>query len=133
MANTYILDTDICSYIIRENPKPAREKFWDHRDDDICITSISYAELLYGGIHKGSAKLLNQIKTFVSHVRIIDFNAAAAETYAEIRQGLEAHGTPLGNMDILIAAITKSTEAVLVTNNQKHFSKIPDLKLENWS
>ncbi|GHV88669.1 ribonuclease VapC [Spirochaetia bacterium] len=132
MAQVYLLDTDICSYTIRETPKTVIEKFWKHRNDDICISSVTYAELLYGGLHKGSVKLQDQIKAFVSRVSIIDFNAAAAEEYAQIRQFLELHGTPLGNMDMLIAACAKSSNAVLVTNNLKHFSRIPNLKQENW-
>jgi tRNA(fMet)-specific endonuclease VapC len=132
MAKLYILDTDTCSYAIKENPKPVMERFWKHRDDDIGISSVTYAELRYGGLRKGSAKLQNQIKTFISRLRIIDFNTAAAEEYAQIRHFLETQGTPIGNMDLLIAACAKSSNAILVTNNEKHFSKIPGLKLENW-
>jgi tRNA(fMet)-specific endonuclease VapC len=132
MAKLYLLDTDMCSYAIKENPKPVMERFWKHRDDAIGISSVTYAELRYGGIRKGSVKLQTQIQTFISRLRIIDFNAAAAEEYAQIRHFLETKGTPIGNMDMLIAACAKSSNAILVTNNEKHFSKIPDLKLENW-
>ncbi|MDR0878311.1 MAG: type II toxin-antitoxin system VapC family toxin [Treponema sp.] len=132
MPAIYILDTDICSYAIRENPQSIRDNFWKHRKDDICISAVTHAELIFGGIHKGSVKLQNQIKTFVSRLRIIDFNTAAAEEYAQIRQFLETHGIVIGNMDMLIAASAKSCGAVLVSNNQKHFSRIPNLKIENW-
>jgi tRNA(fMet)-specific endonuclease VapC len=133
MASFFLLDTDMCSYAIKESPQSVVEKFWKHRDDDIGISSITYAELRYGGLHKGSVKLQNQIKTFVNRLRVIDFNAAAAEEYAQIRHFLETQGTPIGNMDLLIAACAKSSNAILVTNNERHFSKIPNLKLENWA
>jgi tRNA(fMet)-specific endonuclease VapC len=133
MPGVYFLDTDICSYTIRKNPQSIREKFWEHRDDDICISAVTHAELVFGGLHKGSVKLQNQIKTFVSRLRIVDFTAAAAEEYAQIRQFLESGGIIIGNMDMLIAASAKSCNAVLVSNNQKHFARIPDLKLENWN
>ncbi|GHV87457.1 ribonuclease VapC [Spirochaetia bacterium] len=133
MPAVYFLDTDICSYSIKTNPQSISDKFWEHHDDDICISVVTYAELVFGGLHKGSVKLQNRIKTFVSRLRIIDFDAAAAGEYAYIRQYLETQGTVIDDMDILIAASAKSCGAVLVTNNQKHFSRIPNLKLENWA
>jgi tRNA(fMet)-specific endonuclease VapC len=132
MPAVYVLDTDICSYVIRENPQSIQDNFWKHRHDDICISVVTYAELVFGGLHKGSVKLQHQIKTFVSRLRIIDFNAVAADEYAQIRQFRETHGIVIGNMDMLIAASAKSCGAVLVSNNQKHFSRIPNLKIENW-
>jgi tRNA(fMet)-specific endonuclease VapC len=133
MAGIYFLDTDTCSYAIKYNPETIRNKFWEHRDDEICISVMTYAELVYGGIHKGSAKLQQRIKNFVSRVCIMDFTVAAADEYARIREYLEAGGELIGNMDMLIAAGAKSSNAILVTNNTKHFSRIPDLKLENWT
>jgi tRNA(fMet)-specific endonuclease VapC len=133
MSGTYFLDTDTCSYAIKYNPQTIRDKFWKHRKDEICLSVMTYAELVYGGIHKGSPKLQQLIKRFVSPLRIIDFNPAAADEYAKIRDSLEKRGEVIGNMDILIAAAAKSSGAILVTNNTKHFSRIPDLKLENWS
>jgi tRNA(fMet)-specific endonuclease VapC len=133
MAGTYFLDTDTCSYAIKHNPETIRDKFWEHREDEICVSVMTYAELVYGGIHKGSPKLQQLIKKFVRPLRIIDFNAAAADEYAKIRESLENGGKLIGNMDMLIAAAAKSSNAILVTNNTKHFSRIPDLKLENWS
>jgi tRNA(fMet)-specific endonuclease VapC len=133
MPRRYMLDTDTCSFILRSNPESVRDKFWEHRDDEISISVMTYAELTFGGIHKGSRKLEQRIKLFVSRLCIVDFDAAAADEYAHIREYLGTNGGMIGNMDMLIAAGAKSSNAVLVTNNTGHFSRIPNLKLENWS
>jgi tRNA(fMet)-specific endonuclease VapC len=128
----YMLDTDTCSYIIRENNKRAAKKFISHSDDHICISSVTYAELRFGALNKNSEKLNTRINHFASLVHIIDFGKDAAEEYAKIRLFLERGGKPIGNMDMLIAACTLAVGAVLVTNNRRHFSLIPGLSLENW-
>jgi tRNA(fMet)-specific endonuclease VapC len=133
MAGVYFLDTDICSYAIKYNPESIRVKFWEHRDDEICISVMTYAELAFGGLHKGSPELQRLIKKFVSRIGIVDFNASAAGEYAKIREHLVNGGELIGNMDMLIAASAKSRHAILVTNNTKHFSRIPGLNLENWT
>ncbi|AKL97868.1 type II toxin-antitoxin system tRNA(fMet)-specific endonuclease VapC [Endomicrobium proavitum] len=132
MSKTYILDTDICSYIIRENPKTVIDKFWEHKNDDFYITSITLAELMYGVAHKGSAKIAKQVEVFLSRMMIIDFNDTAAEEYAKIRYTLEKTGNTIGNMDMLIAACALACDGTLITNNKKHFLKIPNLKIEHW-
>ena len=132
MSNIYMLDTNICSYIIRENPKSVVEKLWEHREDELVISSITYSELMYGAIRKGSSRIIGLVKVFTSRMRIVDFDEKAGELYADMRALLEKKGTPIDNMDILIAACAKSANAILVTNNKKHFSKIPNLKIENW-
>jgi tRNA(fMet)-specific endonuclease VapC len=128
----YMLDTDISSYLIRENDQITAEKFVSHRQDHICISSVTYAELRFGALNKKSEKLNNRIKNLISLVHIIDFGKDAAEEYAKIRLFLEKNGTPIGNMDMLIAACALAVGAIMVTNNQKHFSLIPGLPLENW-
>jgi tRNA(fMet)-specific endonuclease VapC len=128
----YMLDTDISSYLIRENDQMVAEKFVSHRKDSICISSVTYAELRFGALNKHSEKLNSRIKNLVSLVHIIDFEKDAAEEYAKIRLLLEKNGTPIGNMDMFIAACALAAGAIMVTNNQKHFSLIPGLSLENW-
>jgi tRNA(fMet)-specific endonuclease VapC len=128
----YVLDTDISSYIINKNYQSVIEKFWEHRNDDICISSITYAELMFGKVHKKSLKMDGQIKALISRIAVIDFDMAAAEAYGEIRELLTRRGKPIGNMDMLIAACAKSRGAVLVTNNSNHFLHIPGLAQENW-
>jgi tRNA(fMet)-specific endonuclease VapC len=129
----YILDTDICSYIIRENSSVLLKNLNDHQQDKISITSITYAELLFGAEKKGSRKIMDKIEAIVSKVGMVSFDQNAALEYSRMRLKLEKGGTPIGNMDMLIASCALSEEAVLVTNNDKHFSNIKGLKIENWT
>jgi len=129
----YILDTDICSYIIRERPVRVLEHFRKLNMNQICISTISYAELLYGVERSRSTKINRPIvDNFARHLTIIEWRIEAAEHYANIRTLLEASGTPIGAMDMMIAAHARSLGTVLVTNNSKHFSRVKALKLENW-
>jgi len=129
----YILDTDTCSYIIRERPISVLERFRKLAMEQICISSVTYAELLYG-VARSSSKRINRpiVDDFVRHLDVIDWDTGAAEQYGQIRADLEARGEPVGAMDMMIAAHAKSIKAVLVTNNQKHFARIKGLKVENW-
>lgn len=129
----YILDTDICSYIIRESSPVLLKNLNDHNQDKISITSITYAELLFGAERKGSKRIMDKIEAIASNVSIISFDQNAAIEYSIMRLKLEQSGTPIGNMDMLIASCVLSEEAVLVTNNEKHFSNIKGLKIENWT
>jgi len=123
----YMLDTNICSYIIRGYiPK---EKLIDK---NIGISSIVASELLYGAKKKGSKKLMKIVNLFLNSFEIYDFNKQAAEEYSKIRVDLEKQGLIIGAYDLQIAAHAKSLDAILVTNNIKEFSRINGLKLENW-
>ncbi|GHU47219.1 ribonuclease VapC [Spirochaetia bacterium] len=128
-----MLDTDTCSYIIKENPQSIVDKFWEHKDDDICISVITYCELLYGAMHKNANVLLEKINVFTSKIRIADFPSSAAEDYADIRNTLEKQGMTIGNLDILIASHARNIGAIIVTNNERHFLVVPELIVENWS
>ncbi len=112
----YMLDTDTCSYIIRERPIGVLEHFRKLAMEQICISTVTYAELLYG-VERSSSKRINRpiIDDFVQHLDVIDWDSAAAEQYGKIRADLEARGQPIGAMDMMIAAHAKSIKAVLVT------------------
>jgi tRNA(fMet)-specific endonuclease VapC len=129
----YMLDTDTCSYIIRERPIGVLEHFRKLAMEQICISTVTYAELLYG-VERSSSKRINRpiIDDFVQHLDVIEWDNTAAEQYGKIRADLEASGKPIGAMDMMIAAHAKSIKAVLVTNNRKHFARIRGLKVENW-
>jgi tRNA(fMet)-specific endonuclease VapC len=132
MTSIYMLDTDTCSYTIKNNPATVVQAFWKHKDDEICISSVTYAELMYGAMRSGSRKILASIERFVTYVSIVNFDDTAGNKYARIRCSLEAVGTPVAIADLMIAACAKAKKAVLVTNNVKHFKKIPNLEIENW-
>ncbi|MFO1433399.1 MAG: type II toxin-antitoxin system VapC family toxin [Candidatus Competibacteraceae bacterium] len=94
---------------------------------------VTYAELLYG-VKRSSSQRVNRqvVDAFVKHLTLLEWNADAAEHYADLRTHLEIRGTPIGAMDLMIAAHVRSLEAVLVTNNRRHFDKVPGLTVESW-
>jgi len=130
----YMLDTDMCSYIIKEHPESVRHRFQTLAMEQLCISVVTYAELIYG-VERSSSKRVNRpiIEDFVRHLDVMDWDTEAADQYGVIRAELEAAGTPIGAMDMMIAAHAKSIKAVLVTNNQKHFTKVKGLKIDNWT
>ena len=129
----YMMDTDICSYIIKERPDSVRRHFQTISMGSICISVVTYAELMYG-VERSSSKRINRsvIEQFVSHLEVVKWDKEAADKYAIIRARLDDSGSPIGAMDMMIASHAASTNAVLVTNNQRHFKKVPGLKIENW-
>lgn len=131
MTKRYLLDTDICSYLIRENPLSLLEKFKEHQRE-IYVSSITVAEMLFGAAKKGSEKLRTQIMRFMSLVQMVDWDFDAADSYAFIRNNLERIGLPVDNMDMMIAACALSKGFVLVSNNVRHFEKINGLDFETW-
>jgi tRNA(fMet)-specific endonuclease VapC len=126
-----MLDTDTVSLIVRKHPSVI-DKLIKHEDDEICISAITYAEICYGLEKKGSVKLSNEITSILEKFTIVDFNNLQSELYGKIRLELEKSGTPLENMDTLIAASALTVGAILVSHNTKHFSKIKDLLVEDW-
>ena len=130
----YILDTNICIYIIKKKPVKVFNKFKELTPGTVCISSITLAEMQYG-IGKSSKPVRNQdaLNQFLLPLDILDFNALAAIEYGNIRSTLEREGTPIGSLDMLIAAHAKSIGAVLVTNNTKEFNRVADLRIENWA
>lgn len=129
----YLLDTSICIYIIKEKPESVIKIFSKIKLGDVAISAITIAEL-YFGLAKSSKPNENTIalQEFLQPLVTLDFNSDDAVVYGRIRAELEANGQMIGAMDLLIAAIALSRELILVTNNEKEFSRIKDLKLENW-
>lgn len=129
----YILDTNICIYIIKRKPVSVFEKFKSLPMGSLGISSITLAELQYG-IMKSSNPEKNSeaLEMFLTPIEIIDFDYNAATEYGKIRATLEQKGTPIGPLDTLIASHVKSLDLTLVTNNEKEFERIAGLKIENW-
>ena len=130
----YMLDTNICIYIIKHKPELAIKRFLEHDPDDICISSITYAELMYG-VEKSQAVEKNRLamSLFLSPITVVDFDGYAAEEYGRIRAELEKMGTPIGPMDMLIAGHAKSEGLILVTNNTREFNRVDNLVIEDWT
>jgi tRNA(fMet)-specific endonuclease VapC len=131
MIEFYMLDTDICSYLMRENPASLIEQFKRY-PERVLVSVVTCAELLFGADKKDSEKLKFQIMRFLSLVEIVNWDMNAAKRYARARSELERRGMPIQNMDLMIAASALSKGYTLVSNNVKHFKNIPDLKFEIW-
>ena len=129
----YMLDTNICIYIIKERPLSLLEKFHAVKKNSLCISVITYAELQYG-VERSSSKKKNQfiLTDFVSLLTVLSWDMDAARHYGKIRSDLKKKGTPIGNMDLLIAAHALSQKCTLVSNNLREFRRIKDLRQENW-
>ncbi len=129
----YMLDTNICSFIIREKPVFVKEKLKTiSKDNEVVLSSIVASELLYGAYKKGSQKLIATVKTFIDFFEVLPFDLKAADEYGKLRAYLEKKGKIIGAYDLQIAAHTLSLSAVLVTNNRKEFSRIETLEIEDW-
>lgn len=130
----YMLDTNICIYAIKHKPEKVIERLQEHDPSDICISSITYAEL-YHGVEKSQAVDKNKIALAIllSNIEIKDFDTKAAESYGRIRAELEKAGTPIGPLDTMIAGHAMSLGYTVVTNNTREFSRVTDLNLEDWT
>jgi len=129
----FMLDTNICIYIIKQKPPDVIERFYKTEISEIGISSITLSELLYG-VSKSSKPEQNQfaLTQFIAPLDILSYDDEAAQYYGELRVYLEKQGRPIGSLDMLIAAHALSTNYVLVTNNEKEFTRVPKLKIENW-
>jgi tRNA(fMet)-specific endonuclease VapC len=127
-----MLDTDISSYIIKRRPESLIERFETHAQE-ICVSAITAAELRFGAEKAGRPKLAQEVEEYLKRLTILNWPDAATPHYARIRAALERAGTPIGNMDLMIAAHAIAERATVVTNNVKHFSAVPGLKLEQWT
>ncbi len=130
----YMLDTNTASYIIKGEPVVVREHLLEVPMASVCISSITQAELLRGVAKKPEAKRLPiAVKEFLIRVEIMPWGSDAAEAYAQLRTSCENEGTPLGTMDMLVAAHSVAVGAILVTNDQAFFRVKHHLSLGDWT
>jgi tRNA(fMet)-specific endonuclease VapC len=129
-----MLDTNMCIYIIKKKPEKVLKKFQLFDIGDICISSITYAELMFG-VSKSQHKQKNKdaLLEFAIPLDIMPFDDEIAVNYGDLRAYLEAKGTPIGSLDTMIAAHAQTLKCMLVTNNKKEFARVPHLKIEDWS
>lgn len=128
-----MLDTNICIYLIKKQPVQVIEELRKHPIDDICLSSITVAELAYG-VHKSAYPERNKLTLaeFLSPFDVLSFDDKAANRYGKIRATLEKNGLVICPQDMQIAAHALSQSLTLVTNNTKEFQRVSNLKLENW-
>ena len=129
----YMLDTSICIYIIKKKPAKVLGKLKRIKNDIICISSITYSELLYGAYKSENvAKNLLALTMFLSNIDILPYDESSSIDYGMLRAMVEKRRTVIGSLDMLIAAHATGTKSILVTNNVKVFEGMEHLKVEKW-
>jgi len=129
----YLLDTNICIYLIKKHPPEVLARFQQIQLKQLHIPTITLFELYYG-IEKNNSQQRNlaALENFIAPLTVVDFTLDAAKKAAKIRSNLQQLGTPIGAYDIQIAAIAISLNMTLLTNNTREFERVKGLELENW-
>lgn len=130
---SYLLDTNIASYVIKGNIPQVRQRLLRVPIAEVSISVVTEAELRFGVARKPEAvRLKIAVEEFLLRVDVLPWDSEAAKHYAQVRSALERSGDPMGNLDIMIAAHALSTQAVLVTNDRV-FRRVKQLKIEDWT
>ncbi len=129
----FMLDTNVLIHLIKHKPLQVMARFAAHPLTEVCISSISVAELEYGVMKSRSQKNRRILDGWLQLIDRPAFDDNAARAYGAIRCDLESKGTPIGPMDTLIAAHAFALGVTLVTNNVREFSRVPGLILEDWT
>ena len=130
----YMLDTDICSYVMKRSSPTLLERLAAVPVQEICISVITRGELLYGvRISPRPTRDRRALEGLLTYVEVLEFPDDAAVDYAEIRADLKARGTLIGANDLFIAAHARNLGLTLITNNMAEFSRVQGLALENWT
>lgn len=136
MNKTYMLDTNICSFIMREQPEAVIKCLEQAvlRNHRIVVSAITYAEMRFGAIgKKASPRHAQLVDAFCARLdAVLAWDRAAVDATMEVKAALSAAGTPIGPNDTAIAGHAIAADAILVTNNTREFARVPDLKLEDW-
>jgi tRNA(fMet)-specific endonuclease VapC len=129
----YLIDTNICIYIMNNRPPEVVRRFRNLELGQVGVSSITVSELQYG-VSKSQRQKENQqrLDEFLLPFEIFPYDQTASRQYGDIRANLERRGVVIGPLDLLIAAHAVSRDLVLVTNNEKEFERIQSLKVENW-
>lgn len=134
MSDRFMLDTNICIYIIKNNPISVRQKFEKISASNLVLSMVTLAELRYGA-EKSQAreKAIKAIDQLSRHIQIAELDEVVAEHYANIRAQLEREGKPIGNNDLWLAAHARAKDWILVSNNTREFERVVGLRLDNWA
>jgi tRNA(fMet)-specific endonuclease VapC len=128
----YMLDTNICIYVIKNYPPQLREQF-NRLAEQLCMSSITLAELHYGA-EKSARRLenLQAIAHFAARLEVLPFSPKAAAHFGQMRADVERSGKPVGAFDMLIGAHARAEGLIVVTNNAREFRRLPGVRVENW-
>lgn len=131
---SFLLDTNMCIYLIKRRPPIVLRRFSRYSPGEVAISSITVAELHFG-VEKSQYPERNRqaLESFLLPLAIAPFDHDAAAAYGRIWATLERQGTPIGALDLLIAAHALCLNCILVTNNEREFARVPELRVENWA
>ncbi len=130
----YLLDTDTCIYLLNGTVPEAVERLRATPVEELGLAAITVAELAFGAERSSRREAnLQRVAQFVAPFRVLPFDLSCAPWFASTKSHLARNGTPIGSMDLLIAAVALANGATLVTNNQREFRRVPGLLVENWT
>ncbi len=132
MSVSHLLDTNILSALVRRPQGVVRDRIAALGEDTVATSIVVAAELRYGARKRGSGRLTAQVEAILSRLPILGLDAPVDRAYAAIRMELERTGTPIGGNDLLIAAQAVCLGLVVVTANLGEFTRVPELRVENW-
>lgn len=129
-----MLDTNIVSFAMRARPQALLDRLMAHRPSQLCVSSITHAELRFGAARSPSRKRYDHlIDVFLGRIEVLPFDDEAARACGEVRASLEARGERIGDLDMLIAGHAVAARRVVVTNNVREFTRVSGLVVEDWS
>jgi len=131
-VTTYLLDTNIVSDLVRNPQGQIAAKIASVGEQNIATSIIVAAELRFGAEKKGSQRLADQLEAILSSLPVLPLAHPSDSSYGQLRAELERAGTPIGANDMLIAAHAQALGAILVSDNEREFSRVRSLQLENW-
>lgn len=129
---TYLLDTNICIYIINEQPAQVLQRVIQAGRDSLAISTVTVAELAFGVAKSTRPDSRAKLENFLSKFPVLDWDQDAAWIYGNVRKTLDAKGQRIGERDLLLACQALALDATMVTNNTREFERVEGLKLENW-
>lgn len=132
MAAQFLLDTNILSDLVRNPQGRIAKRIAQEGEKSICTSIMVASELRFGAEKSGSERLASQLEAILAVIDIVPLEEPADRQYARIRKYLEDRGTPIGPNDLLIAAHALALDQTVITANDREFSRVPGLKVENW-
>jgi tRNA(fMet)-specific endonuclease VapC len=130
----YLLDTDICIYLLKRKPPQVISRFRQQAAGSVGVSTVTVAELHYGAVKSQQPERnLQALENFLLPLEICAFDLAASASYGQVRAELERAGNPIGPLDTMIAGHALSLSVILVTNNVSEFQKVAGLQIDNWA